>query len=125
MIEDFECCERSVASFLCVKPSQSFHVVSLNGNGQVEQIQEVAESDVRINGGFFILRQEIFDYMQPGDELVIQPFQRLIRERRLNAYKYDKFWAAMDTFKEKQRFDEMYARGDAPWQVWSTDPNNK
>jgi glucose-1-phosphate cytidylyltransferase len=120
MIEDFERCDRAVASFLCVKPSQSFHVVSLNGSGQVEQILDVGKSNVWINGGFFILRQEIFDYMNPGDELVIQPFQRLIRESRLNAYKYDKFWAAMDTFKEKQRFDEMYARGDAPWQVWTT-----
>ena len=119
MIEDFRSRQQAVASFLCVRPSQSFHVVSLNGDSDVKCIQEVAYSDVWINGGYFILRQEIFDYLEPGDELVIQPFQRLIQEKRLNAYRYDKFWAAMDTFKEKQRFDDMYARGDAPWEVWS------
>src|SRR3990172_1496826 len=64
MIEDFKRCDRTVASFLCVRPSQSFHVVSLNGGGQVVQIQEVTDSDVWINGGFFVLRQEIFDYME-------------------------------------------------------------
>jgi glucose-1-phosphate cytidylyltransferase len=122
MIKDFKRCQSTVASFLCVRPSQSFHVVSLNGGGKVRQIQEVSDSDLRINGGFFILRREIFDYMEAGDELVIQPFQRLIQENRLNAYEYDKFWVAMDTFKEKQKFDDMYARGNAPWQVWSMAP---
>src|SRR3954468_331535 len=74
MIQDFQRCSNAVASFLCVRPSQSFHVVSLNGGGQVREIQEVSNSDVWINGGFFVLRQEIFDYMEPGDELVLQPF---------------------------------------------------
>jgi len=124
MIEDFARRDRAVVSFLCVRPSQSFHIVSLNGDSQVQRIQDVANSEVWINGGFFVLRQAIFDYMEPGDELVIQPFQRLIQEKRLNAYKHDKFWAAMDTFKEKQKFDDMYARGEAPWEVWSTDPNH-
>jgi len=120
MIEDFRRRDRAVASFLCVRPSQSFHVVSLNGDREVSAIQDVASSDVWINGGYFVLRPAIFDYMEPGEELVMKPFQRLIAEKRLNAFKYDRFWAAMDTFKEKQRFDEMYAQGDAPWQVWSS-----
>jgi glucose-1-phosphate cytidylyltransferase len=123
MIEDFRKRKNTIASFLCVRPSQSFHVVSLNGDNQVEHIQEVGNSDVWINGGFFVLRQEIFDYMKPGEELVLEPFQRLIDEKRLYAYKYKKFWAAMDTFKEKQRFDDMYARGDAPWEVWCKGQN--
>jgi glucose-1-phosphate cytidylyltransferase len=123
MIDDFSRRDRVVASFLCVRPSQSFHIVSLNGDGQVHGIEEVAKSDVRINGGYFILRKEIFDYIKPGEELVMEPFQRLIAEKRLYAYKYDEFWAAMDTFKEKQKFDEMYARGEAPWKVWSAGSN--
>jgi glucose-1-phosphate cytidylyltransferase len=71
-----------------------------------------------MNGGFFILRKEIFRYMRPGEELVVEPFQRLIPERQLLAYKYDGFWACMDTFKEKQQLEDLYARGDAPWEVW-------
>jgi glucose-1-phosphate cytidylyltransferase len=63
---------------------------------------------MRINGGFFVLRREIFDYMNDGEELVQEPFQRLAAERRLLAYKYDGFWACMDTFKEKQLLEDMY-----------------
>ncbi len=63
-----------VASFLAVRPSQSFHLVDLDTEGEVASIQSVKESDLLINGGFFVLRQEIFDYMEPGEELVIEPF---------------------------------------------------
>jgi NDP-sugar pyrophosphorylase family protein len=56
--------------------------------------------------------------MRDGEELVYEPFQRLIADRQLLTYKYDGFWQCMDTFKEKQRFDDMYARGEVPWEVW-------
>ena len=61
-----------------------------------------ARSGIRINAGFFVLKREIFSYIEPGEELVLEPFQRLIRERQLAAYEYDGFFAAMDTFKDKQ-----------------------
>ena len=120
MIGDFQARD-AVASFLCVKPSQSFHLVDMNGDGQVESIRDVTQSEMRINGGYFVLRREIFDYMQPGDELVLEPFQRLIEQKKLYGYQHDGFWGCMDTFKEKQKFDELYARGHAPWQVWKND----
>ncbi len=75
-------------------------------------------SDYWINGGFFCLRREIFDYVQEGEELVEQPFRRLIEQRRLWSYRYDGFWAAMDTFKDKITLDRMEARGDCPWMIW-------
>jgi len=106
------------ASFLCIKPAQSFHIVSLRDDGLVKEIQDVNESGMRINGGYFVFRKEIFDYIHASEELVYEPFQRLIREEKLIAYKYDGFWACMDTFKEKQLLDDMYARGNTPWQVW-------
>ena len=71
-----------------------------------------------MNGGYFILKREIFDYIRPGEELVSEPFQRLIKEQQLIAYSYDGFWACMDTFKDKQTLDDMYAKGKAPWMVW-------
>ena len=71
-----------------------------------------------INAGFFAFRQEIFDYLKPGEELVEAPFQRLIARGRLAAYQYNGFWMPMDTFKDRQRLEELYGRGDAPWQVW-------
>jgi len=106
----------AVASFLAVRPSQSFHVVGMDAAGQVESIRDVQKSDTWINGGYFALRQEIFDYMNEGDELVIEPFARLIEEGKLLGYRYDGFWACMDTFKEKMQLEDLYTQGIAPWE---------
>lgn len=107
-----------VASFLTVKPSQSFHVVDASGDGSVRSISTAADCGMRINGGFFVLRREIFNYMRDGEELVLQPFQRLIEANQLTTYAYNGFWACMDTFKEKQSLDDLHARGNAPWELW-------
>jgi glucose-1-phosphate cytidylyltransferase len=107
-----------VASFVSVRPPQSYHVVSADAGGTVERLRAVGESDVRVNGGFLVMRREIFEFMKPGEELVEQPFARLIGERRLMAHRYDGFWKPMDTFKDKMSFDEMDARRDRPWMVW-------
>ena len=110
--------ENTIASFVSVRPSQSFHAVRADDRGVVAAIEPVSDSDYWINGGFFCLRRSIFDYMQPGEELVEQPFQRLIAERRLSTWKYEGYWGAMDTFKDKITLDRMEARGDCPWMVW-------
>jgi glucose-1-phosphate cytidylyltransferase len=116
MIETFSVSGK-VASFLAVPPAQSFHLVELDGSGEVETIQPVSESSLLINGGFFALRREVFDYMRPGEELVVEPFHRLISARKLLGYRYDRFWC-MDTFKEQQILTDLYNSGDAPWEVW-------
>ena len=115
---DHFCRHDKVASFLSVRPSQTFHVVTMENDSLVNNISPVQKSDLWVNGGFFILKKEIFEFMREGEELVIEPFQRLITEKQLIAYRYDGFWAGMDTFKEKQMFDDMYARGETPWAVW-------
>lgn len=112
--------KNKIASFLCVQPSQSFHVVSIDGNGLVTSIAPVKKSDIWINGGYFIFKKEIFDYIHEGEELIYEPFQRLINLNELVAYKYSGFFASMDTFKEKQMFDEMYDRGVRPWEIWNS-----
>jgi glucose-1-phosphate cytidylyltransferase len=109
--------KRRVASFLSVKPAHSFHVVSAETD-VVTNIRHIRNSNIRMNGGFFILRNDIFRFMKEGEELVEEPFQRLIDEQQLMAYRYDGFWGCMDTFKDKQALDEMYGRGEAPWEVW-------
>jgi glucose-1-phosphate cytidylyltransferase len=106
-----------VACFLCVKPPHSFHVVQMQGNGLIDSIEYVRDTDTLINGGFFVLRKTIFDYMRPGEELVVEPFQRLIAERQLIGYRYPDWWC-MDTFKEHQVLTDMYNEGKAPWEVW-------
>lgn len=107
-----------VASFISVRPNSGFHFVEAGPDGVVQAIRSVEESDNRINGGFFILRNEIFDYIRSGEELVLEPFQRLIAEKKLHTYRYDGFWQCMDTFKDKQRLDDLMERDVAPWQVW-------
>ena len=115
-----------IASFLCVKPTQSFHVVSTkNDDGAVSEIQGISRSDLWINGGYFIFRKEIFGYIHEGEELVHESFHRLIDKGELIAYKYKGFWACMDTFKDKQQLDDMYSRGEAPWEVWKYSSKNK
>lgn len=110
----------AIASFLSVRPSQSFHGVESDEHGVVTRIEHVSDSDYWINGGFMVLRNAIFDYMQPGEELVEEPFQRLTKERKLLTYQYTGFWAAMDTFKDKKTFDSLYEQGDTPWVVWKS-----
>lgn len=114
----------SVASFVSVRPSQTFHVVQSSDQTAVDSIVPVTDCDIWINGGFFCLKQEIFDYMHPGDELVLQPFQRLIQQHRLSTYRHEGFWACMDTFKERQVLEDLHQHGNPPWQVWDRDPSS-
>lgn len=104
-----------VASFIAVRTPQSYHSVRCDEAGIVTEVGRISESEVWVNGGFFCLRREIFNYIEEGDELVEQPFQRLIRERKLAAYRHHGFWQPMDTFKDKITFDRMEARGHCPW----------
>ena len=107
-----------IASMLCVRPSQSFHIVSLGNDNIVEKVTPVWDGGHFMNGGFFIFKRDIFDYMRDGEELVYEPFDRLIEKRQLLAYRYEGFWACMDTFKERQYLEDLYAQGRAPWVVW-------
>ena len=119
MIETFRTSDK-IACCMCTRPSQSFHVVRLGQDNLVAGIQPVRESSVVINSGYFIFRRPIFDYIGDGEELVVEPFQRLIREQQLLGYPYDRFWC-MDTFKEHSELTQLYESGNAPWEVWRDD----
>lgn len=110
--------QQKVASFLCVRPNLTSHFISLSTNGVVQAIQDVQQADLRINGGSFVFHRDIFRFMNEGEELLHEPFQRLVSQRQVVAYTYDGFWACMDTFKDKQHLDELHTRGTAPWEVW-------
>lgn len=116
-IADFQAGD-AVASFLAVRPAQSFHSVAADGDGTVTGIQSMQRSDIWINGGFFCLRNSVFDVLHEGEELVEQPFQRLVAQRKLHARKHEGFWGAMDTFKDKITFDRMEAKDECPWMLW-------
>ena len=107
-----------IASLMAYQSTQSFHVVKLQDDNAVESISPLSKSGLWINTGFFIFRQEIFDYIKPGEELVQEPFQRLIEDNQLYAYPYDGFFTAMDTFKDKKLLDDLYTSGKTYWEVW-------
>lgn len=110
------------ASFVAVQTSQSFHAIQSVDHGIVTGFGSLSDSDVWINAGFFCLRQDIFDYIEEGDELVEQPFQRLISRRLLAVHHHRGFWQQMDTLKDKIAYDRMEAQGKCPWMVWRQEP---
>lgn len=115
---DFFAAQGKVACFLCVKSTQTFHVVSVDQDAVVSSVEPLRDSDVWINGGYFLFTRDIFRYLEPGQDLVEEPFHRLMSEQQLVAYKYSGFWAAMDTFKDRQWLAELFERGEAPWELW-------
>jgi glucose-1-phosphate cytidylyltransferase len=103
------------ALFLCSRPTYNFHVASFDADNNVRDMMDVTESEIWINAGYFVFRREIFDYVYEGEELVDEPFQRLIADEKLIAYPYDGYWAPMDTLKDKQTLDALAESGRAPW----------
>jgi glucose-1-phosphate cytidylyltransferase len=110
---------KKIACVLCAKPSQTFHVVDLDADNSIRSIQGVRETDILINAGFFVFRKDIFSYIRPGEELVAEPFQRLISEKKIIGYPTEQYWC-MDTFKEHQELTDIFNLGSAPWEVWKS-----
>ena len=109
------------ACFVSVPPTQTFHLVEMDESSYVTRIDHAGISNTWINGGYFVFSKRIFEFMKPGEDLVDEPFQRLIAARELITIPHRGFWACMDTFKERQQLEDLWSKGDAPWQVWSKD----
>jgi glucose-1-phosphate cytidylyltransferase len=114
MIETFRQTGKA-ACFLAVRPSFSMHLVDMNDTGAVRAIESSQNANLWLNGGFFIFRKEIFDYMREGEELVETPFKRLIEADQLLAYKHEGFWRPMDTLKDRQVLEDLVEQGNMPW----------
>ena len=108
----------ALAGFLSVRPSQSYHYVDASPSGIVKSLQSATMADHWINGGFFACRRSIFDYVQAGEELVEAPFARLAAKQLLWTSRYEGFWQAMDTYKDKIKLDRMWGQRETPWQAW-------
>jgi glucose-1-phosphate cytidylyltransferase len=106
-----------VACFLAVRPSFSLHLVDIRPTGRVASLRSSQDANLWINGGFFIFRREIFDYMTDGEELVEEPFRRLIEADQLMAIRHEGFWRPMDTLKDKQSLEDLVERGSMPWRL--------
>jgi len=118
MIEEFSR-RNAYASFLSVQPrSSSLDTVQMSEDGSVQAIKCMMNSNIWVNGGYFVMRRDVFQYIRPGEELVYEPFQRLIAEGKVWSFRHNGFWQCMDTFRDKQLLDELEASGNAPWRVW-------
>jgi glucose-1-phosphate cytidylyltransferase len=107
-----------VASLLSVRPNYTFNVVTADGPS-VRAFHDIAESGLWINGGYFVFRRDVFDYLEAGEDLPAM-FNRLIAAGELATYAYEGFWAPMDTLKDKQRLESLVESGGSVWQVWES-----
>lgn len=110
----------AVASLLAVPPQSAFHIVDVGPDDVVSDIRSVHTMPLRENGGYFVLRQEIFDVLEEGDDLVVDGLDRLAKEGRLLAYPYDGFWMPADTPKERAHLEGLHDRGVQPWALWDS-----
>ena len=106
-----------LASFLAIRPPLNYHLADIEAEGRVRSMRTWDRVDFWINGGYFLLRPKIFEYMREGEELVVEPFQRLIEADQLMAYKHEGFWRAMDTLRDRQVLEEMAEKGYTPWRL--------
>lgn len=114
----------AVASLLAVKPPDSFHVVEFSQGTQVSALRAVGDTNMRVNGGYFIMRPSIFDYLNEGDDLVTDACVKAAAGGRMSAVLYDGYWAPMDTLKERAALEEQYRGGVSPWTLWREPSNN-
>jgi glucose-1-phosphate cytidylyltransferase len=122
LVDEFRATD-AVASFLAVRPTNyPFRVLRTGAYERVEALLRPSDADLWINGGYFVLRREVFDAMEPGDELVEAPFARLIATGRLRATRYEGFWGPLDTLRDLEHLEALAADGTAPWTVWARRP---
>lgn len=121
LIDEFRVTD-AVGQLLAVKPQDSFHVVNITADSHVTSLTPVADLAMWINGGYFVLRQGIFDYLNEGEDLVMDACMRAALVNRMRAVQYNGFWAPMDTLKERTALETQYRQGNSPWALWRTHP---
>jgi glucose-1-phosphate cytidylyltransferase len=117
MVERFAA-SSAVVGLLAVPPQSSHHVVDIDDAGLVTQVTPMRDLRQWENGGYFLLRPEIFDHLNEGEDLVEDAIMRLVPQGRVLAYPYKGYWSPADTVKERAHLEEMYHRGTCPWMVW-------
>ena len=102
--------------------SQRFGVLDIDKQSlSVNAFREKSQADgSRINAGYMVLKPAVFDYIESDDTIFEQdPLRTLAAMGQLKAYKHDGFWQCMDTKRELEKLEEMWAEGNAPWKVWN------
>ena len=118
LVARFRRAPNAVASMLAVPPVSTHHLVDIADSGEVTGVRPVSEMMQWENGGYFVMRPGIFDVLREGEDMVPQAFARLVPQRQLLAQRYDGFWRAADTFKDRAELEDMFHRGQCPWMLW-------
>ncbi len=117
---DFHKSEKNLATVTAVEPSGRFGILDIEENGRVDHFQEKPKGEGGwINGGFFVLEPEVFDYIE-GDQSIWErePLEKLAADKQLRAFKHHGFWRPMDTLRDKRELESLWHAGDAPWKIW-------
>jgi glucose-1-phosphate cytidylyltransferase len=118
-VVEFHKSHGKLATVTTVPPASRFGIVELDG-AQVRRFTEKPRSEGWMSAGYFVLQREVFDYLGGGDECIFErePLERLAADGQLMAYRHEGFFYAMDTFREYQHLNELWASNAAPWKVW-------
>ena len=106
-----------IATITAIKLSQRFGVLDINEEDEIREFREKKTIDSGfINGGFMVMEQKIFDYIE-GDSTVFEkyPLETVAKEGQLSAYRHEGFWQCMDTLRDKQLLEKLWESGEAPW----------
>ncbi len=115
---DFHKKHKKYATITSVHPEGRFGTIFIDTDSSVTAFSEKTDNKNRVNGGFFVLEPEVFDYLD-GDETIFEkgPLEKLAKEGQLKAFHHDGFWKPMDTLNDKNKLEEMWVNG-APWKIW-------
>ena len=109
---------KKIATVTSVNPASTFGMMTVERDGRVSAFQEKPRLGSWINGGFFVFRRAVFDYLEETSVLEREPLQRLAGEGELYAHRHEGFWACMDTYKDTVHLNQMWEAGTAKWRVW-------
>ncbi len=108
--------KKFIVTVTAVKPPGRFGVLKINKSFVNKFQEKVDNKDVWINGGFFVFKKEIFQYLKnKSDSLEIDALKKIAKDKKMNAYKLKKFWQPMDTLRDKNELNNIWKKGIAPW----------
>jgi glucose-1-phosphate cytidylyltransferase len=115
----FHKAQMTLATLTAVQPPHRFGALDFNGDHRIRQFEEKPHKGGWINGGFFVMSPKVLDYIESDATMWEHaPMQKLTKENNMSAYQHDGFWYSMDTLRDKNRLEELWNTGKAPWKVW-------
>jgi glucose-1-phosphate cytidylyltransferase len=117
---DFHYHHGKIATVTAVLPPSRYGVLQISNGGQVDKFLEKPRTESFASAGFFVFHRRVFDYLGNDDACVLEhePLERLAGDGQLVAYRHEGFFYAMDTYREYQYLNELWASNQAPWRVW-------